>query len=132
MNSSRLFWIVGDALELLQNAERMHRRLIASDTTQSVPCWEPPVDLYEQGEELWLLVALPGVDFGQLEVRLEDNVVLVRGKRPMHAASRHGAIYRLEIPYGRFERRIELPPGRFIVREQFLEDGCLMLVLHHL
>jgi HSP20 family protein len=42
------------------------------------------------------------------------------------------AIHRLEIPYGRFERRIPLPPGNYRLHEQFLEDGCLVLVLRHL
>jgi HSP20 family molecular chaperone IbpA len=132
MSSKRVLWIVGDALELLQNVERMQRRFVAADAAQPVPCWEPPVDLYEQGDELRLLVALPGVDFGQLEVVLEGGTVMVRGKRPMHPASQRAAIYRLEIPYGSFERRIALPPGNFTVQQQFLEDGCLVLVLRHL
>jgi len=131
MSSNRLFWIVGDALELLKNVERMQRRFIASDAVQPVPCWEPPVDLYEEGNELRLLVALPGVDFDQLQVAFENGSIVVRGKRPMHPASQRAAIYRLEIPYGSFERRISLPPGNFSLHEQFLQDGCLMLVLRH-
>jgi len=129
--NGRLFWIVGDALELLQNVERLQRRFIAPDALQSVPCWEPPVDLYEQGNELRLLVALPGVDFSQLEVVLENGAVVVRGKRPMLPDLQRAAIYRLEIPYGYFERRIALPPGNYSLHEQFLEGGCLVLVLRH-
>lgn len=131
MSSDRWFWIVGDALELLRNVERLQRRFVA-DAAQSVPCWEPPVDLYVQGDELRMLVALPGVDLGQLEVLIEDGSVVVRGKRPMHPAAQRAAIYRLEIPYGSFERRISLPAGRFSLHEQLFKDGCLMLVLRHL
>ena len=41
-------------------------------------------------------------------------------------------IHRLELPYGRFERRIELPPGRFDVVRRELVDGCLTLGLRKL
>lgn len=104
----------------------MRGRFSVADKSKSIPCWEPPVDLYEQGGELKLLVALPGVDFDALEVVLEKDAVVVRGKRPLHSNLQRAAIYRLEIPYGCFERRIPLPQGRFSLREQ----GCLMLVLH--
>jgi HSP20 family molecular chaperone IbpA len=38
-------------------------------------------------------------------------------------------ILRMEIPYGRFERRIELPPVPFEISGRHLADGCLMLRL---
>jgi HSP20 family molecular chaperone IbpA len=41
-------------------------------------------------------------------------------------------IHRLELPYGRFERRIELPPGRYEVVQRELIDGCLTLSLRKL
>jgi HSP20 family protein len=41
-------------------------------------------------------------------------------------------IHRLEIPYGRFERRIELPPGRYDAVRRELIDGCLTLALRKL
>lgn len=126
------FWVFGDTLELVRDAERLQRRLFTADSLQSrVPCWEPPVDLYEHGSELTLHVALPGVASSQIEVALESGAVVVRGKRPMPPALLRGAIHHLEIPYGRFERRIKLPPGSFSLHEQFLEGGCLVVVLRH-
>jgi hypothetical protein len=44
------------------------------------------------------------------------------------AGSRH-AVRQLEIPYGAFERRIALPPGRFEVGKPELVQGCLVLRL---
>jgi HSP20 family molecular chaperone IbpA len=41
-------------------------------------------------------------------------------------------IYRLEIPYGRFERRIPLPTGRYQLADRRLENGCLVLALRRL
>jgi HSP20 family molecular chaperone IbpA len=119
-------------MELLKGAEQMQRRFIRLDALQSVPCWEPPVDMVEQDDELRLLVALPGVSARLIEVFLDDSEVVVRGKRPMPSAFSHAVIHRLEIPYGRFERRLALPSGNFRLHEQFIEDGCLVLVLRRL
>ena len=128
----RRFWAWAEALDLLQGCERLPRRFFTLESLHSVPCWEPSIDLYENGDELSVLVALPGVSSRQVEVVLNDTGLVVRGERPMPSACQRAAIHRLEIPYGRFERRIVLPPGNYRLHEQFLEDGCLVLVLHHL
>lgn len=128
-SGSRSFWVWAEALDLLQGAERLQRQSFALKILGSAPCWEPSVDLYQDGDELTLLVALPGVDSRQVEVALDEAGLLVRGERPMPPACQRGAIHRLEIPYGRFERRIALPPGSFSMHEQLLENGFLVLVL---
>lgn len=125
------FWLWAEAMELLQNEERLQRRSAALAILQSVPCWEPAVDLYEQEDELTVRVALPGVSPRQLEVTLEEAGLVVRGRRPLPSALQRAAIHRLEIPYGRFERRIALPAGNFRLQQQYFEDGCLVLVLQH-
>jgi hypothetical protein len=38
-------------------------------------------------------------------------------------------VVRFEIPYGRMRRRIELPPGRYILEERRLDRGYLHLRL---
>jgi len=126
------FWIWAEALDLLRNAERLQQRFVARETLHRVPCWEPAVDMYQQNGELTLFVALPGVGPRQFEVIIEGAVLIVHGNRPIPSALQRAAIHRLEIPYGRFERRISLPQGNFRVHRQFIEDGCLVLVLHHL
>ena len=121
-----------EALELLQDAERLQRQFFQVGVLQGAPCWEPPVDLYENGEELRLLVALPGVTPQQLQVVLTPTQIIVRGERSLPTNSRRAAIHRLEIPYGRFERRIALPAGEFELIDQRLEHGCLVLQLRRI
>ena len=125
-------WIWTEALDLLRNGEPAQRRFVARGSGDGVPCWQPAVDLYEQGDELTLFVALPGVSMRQIEVMVDVDGLVVRGRRPIPSALQHAAIHRLEIPYGRFERRVALPAGRFRVHQQFFEDGCLVLILRHL
>ena len=130
MRSRSAMW--AEALELLQSAERLQRQFFQVGESTGGPCWEPPVDLYESGDELTLLVALPGVSAQQLEVILETASIFVRGERTLPFRSHQAAIHRLEIPYGRFERRIGLPEGRFQLLERRLENGCLALALRRL
>jgi len=125
-------WMWAEALELLQDAERLQRRFFHIGVVQDAPRWEPPVDLYESGDELRLLVALPGVAAQQLEVVLAQDSIVVRGERSLPANSRRAAIHRLEIPYGQFERRITLPAGEFALIDQRLEHGCLVLTMRRL
>ena len=121
-----------EALELLQNAERLQRRFFQIGVLHDAPCWEPPVDVYENGLELRLLFALPGITSEQVEVVLAPGLIIVRGERPLRADLRHATIHRLEIPYGRFERRVALPAGAYELTGQRLEHGCLVLELRRI
>jgi HSP20 family molecular chaperone IbpA len=122
-----------EACELLERAERMNRQFFQPRQANARrPAWEPPVDVLETEGELWILVALPGVGADRLQVLVEDSTLVVSGERPMPGRTRAGIIRRLESPYGLFERRIELPPGRYDVMRRELADGCLVLGLRKL
>jgi HSP20 family protein len=117
-------WMWAEACELLDRAERLHRQFFVPQRSRGRrPIWEPPVDMLETEGELLIYVALPGV---------ANGVLVVTGERPMPGRAQSPRIHRLEIPYGRFERRIELPPGRFDVVQRDLIDGCLTLGLRKL
>lgn len=124
-------WVWTEALELLRGAEKLERRFYQLGAAEA-PCWEPSVDLYEVGDQLTLCVALPGVAADELEVSLESGTVVVRGERAFPVAYQGAIIYRLEIPYGRFERRIALPAGQYELVDRRLEQGCLTLGLRRL
>ena len=94
--------------------------------------WEPPIDVFEDGRELVIVVAMPGVAADRVEVRLESGAVVVRGERPVSLRRPGYAVRTLEIPYGGFERRIALPPGRFEAEAPQLVQGCLVLTLRKL
>ena len=115
---------------MLRGAERVKRSFFALGAAQSLPCWEPAVDVFERGDELRLLVAVPGVLAAAIEISLDEGSLTIRGQRPIPAAARRAVIHRLEIPYGRFERRIALPPGNFRLAGSCIEDGFLTLTLH--
>lgn len=96
------------------------------------PIWEPPVELVEHDGRLLLTVALPGVRPAAIDLRLEGNILAILAERPLPHAFSGGKVHRLEIPYGRFERRLQLPPGPYQLVQRHAEDGCLLLVLQRL
>ena len=126
-------WMWAEACELLDRAERLHRQFFVPQGAQGrQPTWQPPVDLLESEEELWICVALPGVAQGAARGGGRAGTLIVSGERLMPGRGRGTVIHRLEIPYGRFERRIELPPGRYDAVRRELIDGCLTLALRKL
>jgi len=64
-----------------------------------------------------------------ISVTLSAGTVSVKGERPLPPELQSARILRMEIPYGHFERRIELPPIPFQISGRHLADGCLMLRL---
>ena len=121
-------WVWAEALELFREAGQLQLRFFQLGAAEA-PAWEPAVDLHESGAGLTLEVALPGVAPEAVEIVLESEGVLVRGTRPFPVEHERAVIYRLEIPYGRFERRIPLPPGAYQLAGKRLENGCLTLAL---
>ena len=125
-------WMLTEAVEQLQRADRLQRQFFRMGQGRAVPCWEPPVDVVASQGELRVVIALPGVTLDCLDVALEDSAIVVRGERPLGTGLLAGEIIRLEIPYGRFERRIPLPYGIYRLAEMQLENGCLRLHLERL
>lgn len=125
-------WMLAEAVELIQTADRLQRQFFRIGQPSESPNWEPPVDMYVNDRELGLLIALPGVAPERFEVTLEQQAIVVRGERSFGASIGPGAILQMEIPYGRFERRILLPFGGFRLNEMLLENGCLKLTLERL
>jgi len=118
------------ACALIDEAERRHRRFFELVTVRSQqPAWEPPVDIFLLDRELQVLVALPGVRAEDIAIELtSDGLRVTAASRPPRLGHQ-ARILRLEIPYGRMERRIELPPGRYQLLGQELLDGCLRIRL---
>ena len=125
-------WMLSGAADLLQTSSRLAQQYFRLGPNRELLCWEPPVDVHQRENELGVLVALPGVAPDRYEVTLEHAVLTVRGERSRSVSLSSGLILHLEIPYGRFERRIRLPEGEYQIVSMQLEHGCLRLQLARL
>lgn len=123
-------WMWERARDLLEQADHLHRHFFQlSPSTSRRATWEPPVDVYETASEVWVLVALPGVDPACVEVQFERGALVVSGDSPSPPGVERDSVHRLEIPHGRFERVIELPARCDEVVRQESHHGLLVLGL---
>jgi HSP20 family protein len=123
-------WMWSEACEMLARAERMHREVFKPAGLQArQPAWEPPVDILETENEVLVLVALPGVDVENAQAVIEDGDLVIAGNRVLPEALRTATIHRLELPQGRFYRRLRLPAGRYSDVRRATASGCLIVTL---
>jgi len=116
-----------EACALIKQAEQLHRQFFEpSREGAHAARWEPPVDVLETERQVWIIAALPGVAPEAVRVEIEGPTLIIAGTRPLPSKGRNANIVRLEIPYGRFERRIALSP-RLRLAERELSNGCLVL-----
>jgi HSP20 family molecular chaperone IbpA len=121
-----------EARRVIERAERLHQRFFDLAGSAQEPCWEPPVDMVETDDALFIEIALPGVDPQRIEARFEGGILAVIAERDLRLPAEPALIRRLELPHGRFERRVPLPSGRYELERQQLINGCLQLFLRKL
>jgi HSP20 family molecular chaperone IbpA len=126
------------ANDLLRQVERIHRNFLQiavgahyRSAHARSPYWEPPVNIIESEESLWVISALPGVAADRVKVRLEDRELVIAGERPLPKCCKDGDLKVWEIPLGRFERRLTLLAGQgsLSLGELSLQDGLLIIEL---
>lgn len=123
-------WMWAEACHMLEQAERMHRQFFRPSRARGArTAWEPPVNVFEDERSLRIVVALPGVAPDCVEVLLDSSSLVVRASCDVPFGADAASIRRLEIPYGYFERRIQLPAMSFEVVQRELVNGCLILTL---
>lgn len=131
MNANRRkSWMWAEACALLDEAERKHRsffELLAVPSTR--PVWEPPADIFSEGSAFQVTVALPGARAEEIAVQMTPTGLLIETDVAPPALSPRVSVVRLEIPYGRMRRRIDLPPGRYALVERQFDRGRLFLRL---
>lgn len=121
-------WMWAEACDLLERAERLQRQFFQPASPGRRCAWLAPVDVYETEGEVVVVVALPGVDPAGVDMVCERNALTIAAERGVRLGER-ALIHRMEIPYGRFERRIELPMDVLELAGHEFVDGCLVLTL---
>lgn len=121
-------WMWAEAVHMLDRADRLQRHFFRPGAARR-PQWEPPADIYETRDSVWVILALPGVAAEHVTIELRGGVLTVTGERRLPTPTQGGVLHRLEIPHGRFERRVRLPFVRLRAARHELLDGCLYLQL---
>jgi HSP20 family protein len=74
----------------------------------SLTSWAPPVDIYETEHELVVKADLPEVDPKDLDIRVENNVLTIRGERKFEKKVDEDNYLRIERSFGSFTRSFSL------------------------
>ena len=78
------------------------------DAEGGVGAWTPIADVHEGTERVVFFLELPGLAQSDIDVRLEDDELVVRGERQMDRGSPSDQFHRIERSYGKFIRRFRL------------------------
>lgn len=82
-------------------------RLLAEPNTGRP--WVPPVDIHETENELVLKADVPELEMKDIDVRLENGTLTIRGERKFEDKKNGGGWHRVERGYGSFERVFAIP-----------------------
>lgn len=73
--------------------------------------WSPAVDIFETPDRIVLRADLPGLEQKDIEVRVEESTLTLRGERRPSTDVRPEDFHRAERPHGPFLRWFALPPN---------------------
>ena len=96
----------------------------------STTAWNPSVDIFENDNEVVVKAELPGMEAKDIDVKLENNVLTLRGERHFEKEAKEENYHRIEREYGSFSRAFSLPVSvnaEKVTAEY--KDGVLKIVL---
>jgi HSP20 family protein len=80
-----------------------------SDNALTTASFVPAVDIYEDPQKVTLKLEVPGVDEKDLDIRVENNTLTVKGERKFDKEEKEENFHRIERRYGSFYRAFTLP-----------------------
>jgi HSP20 family protein len=100
-----------DPFDALFNLQRELEARLSSDwledlTTSRGPF--PPINVFQQGEDLLAIIELPGIDRNDLQIQAKENTIRISGKKSVEYPERV-SVHRRERMFGVFDRTLTLP-----------------------
>ena len=71
--------------------------------------WQPSVDIYETADSIVIKAELPDVDQKDIDVRIEDNTLTLKGERKHDKDVQKENYHRIERYFGSFQRSFTIP-----------------------
>jgi HSP20 family protein len=101
-----------DLAQLQDRVNRLFQESAASTSGEeafTTSSFVPPVDIYENEHNIVLKLEVPGVEQKDLDIRIENNTITVRGERKFEKETKEENYHRVERRYGSFQRSFGLP-----------------------
>ena len=93
---------------LESQVNRMFNELFGSSQESNLTTWAPAVDIFETEQSLIVKADLPDVKPEELDIRVENNILTIRGERKFEKTVNEDRYLRIERPYGSFARSFSL------------------------
>ena len=121
-----------DLMAMQDRMTRLFDETLSRIWKEEVPrgVWSPPVDIMERENEVILKVDLPEMNQNDIDIKVEENTLIIRGERKFIKETPAGNYLQIERPYGTFQRTFAVP--RVIDQEKIkaaYKDGVLRVVL---
>jgi len=92
--------------------------------------WAPACNTYENEQGFWIQAALPGMERKDIEIKLEDGVLTLKGERKEETAESQRTYFLREIGWGPFSRSFRLPTNVDVNKASATyKDGVLTIGL---
>jgi HSP20 family protein len=101
----------GDPFDALLNLQRALEAHLASDWLQDLTTSRgtfPPINVFQQGEDLLAIIELPGIDKKNLQIQAKENTIRISGKKVVDFPE-GASVHRRERILGEFDRTLSLP-----------------------
>lgn len=103
-------------LKELRTMQEQMNRLLNVSWNHDIPgedmkegIWQPSVDIYETADAIVIKAEVPGVDQKDIDVRIEENTLILRGERKHEGEVKKENYHRIERYFGTFQRSFSLP-----------------------
>ncbi|MGA2351125.1 MAG: Hsp20/alpha crystallin family protein [Terracidiphilus sp.] len=98
-----------EVVALQNRVNSLFRNISEDDDPVAAASFVPAVDIYEDAQKVMLKLEVPGIDQKDLDVRVENHTLTVKGERKFEAEEKEQNFHRIERRYGSFYRAFTLP-----------------------
>ncbi len=98
-----------EVVALQNRVNSLFRDMNGEDDPVAAASFVPAVDIYEDAQKVMLKLEVPGIDQKDLDVRVENHTLTVKGERKFEAEEKEQNFHRIERRYGSFYRAFTLP-----------------------
>ena len=98
-----------EVVALQNRVNSLFREMNEGDSPLTTASFVPAVDIYEDAKKVVLKLEVPGMEEKDLDIRVENNTLTVKGERKFEKEEKEENFHRIERRYGTFYRAFTLP-----------------------
>jgi HSP20 family protein len=98
-----------EVITMQNRLNNLFREMNEGDSPLTTASFVPAVDVYEDARKVVLKLEVPGIDQKDLDIRVENNTLTVKGERKFEKEEKEENFHRIERRYGTFYRAFTLP-----------------------